>query len=146
MLFRSTIDTFFQRILRAFSFELGISMNYSLEIQLDELHQQTVDILLNKLSIENKELSKRVLNLVETKIEDVGKWKIEKDLLSLLGNMFNEDAYIAIKELEKCDKATFDASSQKILMAKRAAKKEVEEIKKAYNAIIVRSEERRVGK
>lgn len=133
----STIDTFFQRILRAFSFELGISMNYSLEIQLDELHQQTVDILLNKLSIENKELSKRVLNLVETKIEEVGKWKIENDLLSLLGNMFNEDAYMAIKELEKCDKATFDASSQKILMAKRVAKKEVEEIKRAYNAIIV---------
>ncbi len=132
----STIDTFFQRILRAFSFELGISMNYSLEIQLDELHQQTIDILLNKLSVENKELSKRVLNLVETKIEDAGKWKIEKDLLNLLANMFNEDAYIAIKELEKCDKSTLDASSQKILMTKRAAKKEIEEIKKSYNQVV----------
>lgn len=132
----STIDTFFQRILRAFSFELGISMNYSLEIQLDELHQQTVDLLLNKLSVENKELSKRVLNLVETKIEDSGKWKIEKDLLNLLGNMFNEDAYISIKELEKFDKATFDASSQKILLTKRATKKEIEEIKREYVSLI----------
>ncbi|HPS72193.1 MAG TPA: UvrD-helicase domain-containing protein, partial [Bacteroidales bacterium] len=83
----STIDAFFQRILRAFSFELGLNMNYNLEIQLDDLYEQTIDLLLNKLSVDNKELSKRVLGLIEAKIENTGKWKIERELTSLLQNI-----------------------------------------------------------
>ena len=46
----STIDAFFQRIVRAFAFELGISMSYEVEVTLDDCFQQTIDLLLNRIS------------------------------------------------------------------------------------------------
>lgn len=128
----STIDAFFQRVLRAFSFELGLNMNYNLEIQLDELHEQTIDLLLNKLSTENKELSKRVLNLVESKMENSGKWKIEKDLTSLLRNIFNEEAFHAIKALGHVNHEQFDAAASAVSKLRKIAKVEYEKAYEEY--------------
>ncbi|MBP1672412.1 MAG: helicase UvrD [Bacteroidetes bacterium] len=132
----STIDTFFQKILRAFSFELGLNMNYTLEIQLDELHEQTVDLLLNKLSVDNKELSQRMLTLIESKIEESGKWKVEQDLIALLQNIFNEDSYFAIQALSKLDKSEFDKSALQINILRRKYKARIKEISKEYQTIV----------
>lgn len=132
----STIDTFFQKILRAFSFELGLNMNYTLEIQLDELHEQTVDLLLNKLSVDNKELSQRVLTLIESKIEESGKWKVEQDLIALLQNIFNEDSYFAIQALSKLDKSEFDKSALQITLLRRKYKNKIKEITQDYKTLI----------
>lgn len=132
----STIDAFFQRILRAFSFELGLNMNYNLEIQLDDLYEQTIDLLLNKLSIDNKELSKRVLGLIENKIENTGKWKIERELTSLLQNIFNEDAFEAIKELRLQSHEKFDHAAVKVNLLKKKALKERDEAIEKYRQFI----------
>jgi len=132
----STIDAFFQRILRAFSFELGLNMNYNLEIQLDDLYEQTIDLLLNKLSVDNKELSKRVLGLIEAKIENTGKWKIERELTSLLQNIFNEDAFEAIKELRLQSHEKFDNAAVKVNLLKKKALKERDDAVEKYRQFI----------
>ena len=80
----STIDSFFQRIVRAFAFELGISMSYEVEVTLDDCFQQTVDLLLSRISKENPDLRDAVLELVEEQMADKGRWRIEGKLLDLL--------------------------------------------------------------
>jgi ATP-dependent exoDNAse (exonuclease V) beta subunit len=136
----STIDTFFQKILRAFSFELGLNMNYTLEIQLNDLHEQTVDLLLNKLSVDNKELSARILTLVQSKIEDSGKWSVEQDLISLLQNIFNEDAYEAIQALGKMDKNDFDKSAVAMAVLRRNFKNQLKTVIQDYQQLVKKTE------
>ena len=88
----STIDSFFQRIVRAFAFELGISMSYEVEVTLDDCFQQTVDLLLNRISKENPDLRDAVLELVEEQMADKGRWRIEGQLLDLLRVVYGDES------------------------------------------------------
>lgn len=88
----STIDSFFQRIVRAFAFELGISMSYEVEVTLDDCFQQTIDLLLNRISKENPDLRDAVLELVEDQMSEKGRWRIDGRLLELLYIVYGDEA------------------------------------------------------
>ena len=103
----STIDSFFQRIVRSFAFDLGLNTDFNVEVTLDDYFQQTVDLLYQRISDRNKEgksLARRVINLMEQKMEDSGKWRIDYDLLTLLKDVyFDEQASLNIDLLEDTD-------------------------------------------
>ena len=97
----STIDSFFQRIIRSFAFDLGINMNYSVEIDLSDCYNQTVDMLLNKLSKSDEDLSKRIMFLVDKQMNEKGRWQLEGELKKSLAFIYNERAFEPAKALEK---------------------------------------------
>lgn len=103
----STIDSFFQRILRSFAFDLGLSTDFNVEVTLDDYFQQTVDLLYQRISNKSKEgkdLARRVINLMEQKMEEDGKWRIDYDLLTLLKDTyFDEQAPLYIDLLKNTD-------------------------------------------
>lgn len=90
----STIDSFFQRIVRSFAFDLGLSIDFNVEVTLDDYFQQTVDMLYQRISgkkKEGKELAQRVINLMDQKMEENGHWHIDDDLLSLLKDIYYDE-------------------------------------------------------
>ena len=90
----STIDSFFQRIVRSFAFDLGLSFDFNVEVTLDDYFQQTVDLLYQRISgkrKEGKELARRVIDLMEQKMEENGLWRIDNDLLSLLKDIYYDE-------------------------------------------------------
>ena len=90
----STIDSFFQRIVRSFAFDLGLNTDFNVEVTLDDYFQQTVDLLYQRISNHNKEgkeLARRVINLMEQKMAESGKWRIDYDLLSLLKDIYYDE-------------------------------------------------------
>ncbi|MCQ2280715.1 MAG: UvrD-helicase domain-containing protein [Bacteroidales bacterium] len=87
----STIDSFFQRIVRAFAFELGISMGYEVEVSLDECFSQCVDMLLNRLSADNTKLKECILGLVNEQMGKNGRWRVENTLLEILSTIFGDE-------------------------------------------------------
>ena len=103
----STIDSFFQRIVRSFAFDLGLSLDFNVEVSLDDYFQQTVDLLYQRISgkkKEGKELARRVINLLDQKMEENGHWRIDDDLLSLLKDIYyDEQAPQNIELLKKTD-------------------------------------------
>lgn len=103
----STIDSFFQRIVRSFAFDLGLSLDFNVEVTLDDYFQQTVDLLYQQISgkkKEGKELARRVIELMEQKMEEKGHWRIDNDLLSLLNDIYyDEQAPQHIDLLEDSD-------------------------------------------
>ena len=125
----STIDSFFQRIVRAFAFELGISMSYEVEVTLDDCFQQTVDLLLNRISKENPDLRDAVMELVEEQMTDNGSWRIEKRLLGLLGVIYGDET--AAKPL-----SALSATDQ----LKECLKRQSERIKEARERLLQVSE------
>ncbi len=77
-----TIDTFFQRILRAFIQELGLDLNYNIEIESSTLMAQSADALVEQITSDN-ELKKWLLEFIEERVEDGKKWSITDGILAL---------------------------------------------------------------
>jgi len=110
----STIDSFFQRILRAFALEFGLSTQFNLEIETEEFFKETVTVLINRISINNKKLTERVLDLVKHLMLDKGKWKIEWEILELLKMNTNEEVFLPLKKLQESENNNFDQAKKNI--------------------------------
>ena len=84
-----TIDRFFQRIIRAFIRELGIDLNYNLEIDPTMLLTRSADTLIEKIA-QNEELKHWLLEFAEERINDGTRWDMRGDLCSLGKEIFKE--------------------------------------------------------
>ncbi|MBR1994983.1 MAG: UvrD-helicase domain-containing protein, partial [Alistipes sp.] len=84
-----TIDTFFQRILRAFIKELNLDLNYNIELETASLLTQGADQLIERIT-SNKELLTWLTHFVEERIEEGRRWDIREGILSLGGEIFKE--------------------------------------------------------
>ena len=65
-----TIDTFFQRILRAFIKELGIDLNYNIELETATILTKSADSLIEEITT-NRDLLGWLTRFVEERIEEV---------------------------------------------------------------------------
>lgn len=87
----STIDKFFQQIIRSFAREIGVNGGFNIELDSDMILKQAVDNLLSSLvDDENKQLMSWISDYVEERIDDGNNWKPQRDLLKLGQQIFNE--------------------------------------------------------
>lgn len=84
-----TIDTFFQRILRAFIKELGIDLNYNVEIETASVLAKSADALIEQIAVD-KELLRWLTDFVQERIDDGYGWDIRSGILSLGKELFKE--------------------------------------------------------
>ncbi|MGN0007355.1 MAG: UvrD-helicase domain-containing protein [Alistipes sp.] len=93
-----TNDTFFQRILRAFVKELGIELNYSIELDTAPIVSKSVDAVIEEIT-ENKELSGWIRDLAQDRIESGKKWNVREGILLLHNELFKEYTKKAIANI-----------------------------------------------
>ena len=86
-----TIDKFFQRIIRAFIKELGIDLNYNIELDHSSLLSRSADRLVEKIA-DDAELKRWMLEFVEERINDGVRWDMRGDLRSLGNEIFKESS------------------------------------------------------
>ncbi len=84
-----TIDTFFQRILRAFIKELGIDLNYNVEIETSSVLAKSTDTLIDRIA-DDGELRRWMTEFVQERIDDGSRWDIRDGILQLGGELFKE--------------------------------------------------------
>lgn len=84
-----TIDTFFQRILRAFIQELGIDLNYNIEIETASVLGKGADALVEEIRTDT-ELQRWLTAFVEERIDEGKRWDVREGILSLGGEIFKE--------------------------------------------------------
>jgi ATP-dependent exoDNAse (exonuclease V) beta subunit len=85
----STIDSFFQKIISAFSRDLGIQGGYRLEFDIEQVKAELIDRLFIGLE-ENNDLRKWLVQFAMSKIESNKSWDIRYDINQLAGQIFNE--------------------------------------------------------
>ncbi len=102
-----TIDTFFQRVIRAFTRELGIPGNYTIEIDTLPVLKYAIDQLLDGLE-DKMDLLSWLMQFSENKISEGKSWDINNDLLGLGNEIFREEfaagagkLQLALSEKEK---------------------------------------------
>ncbi|MDE6777877.1 MAG: UvrD-helicase domain-containing protein [Alistipes sp.] len=84
-----TIDTFFQRILRAFIRELGIDLDYNVEIETATMLGKSADALVEQITTDG-DLRRWMSEYVRERIEDNEKWDVRDGIMALGGEIFKE--------------------------------------------------------
>ncbi len=85
----STIDSFFQRIIKSFAREAGLQSNFDLALDTNEILDKAADQMLLKLS-DDKDLLNWLSEFAEERIEDGKSWDFKKEILNLGKQLFNE--------------------------------------------------------
>lgn len=101
----STIDTFFQKILRAFAKDIGISAAYNLHLDEDSAIQEITENVISNTNDNNRQ-SKWLMKGALDKIQDGKSWNIREELKNLFKETFKENYQVKenrIKESFKND-------------------------------------------
>lgn len=102
----STIDSFVHRVIRSFAFDLHLPINFEVEMEEDELRAKIVDTLISKVGSE-PELTRILVNFIESKTDDEKGWNIERDLLKTASFLSKEDGSEHIQKLRTLSLADF---------------------------------------
>ncbi len=90
----STIDSFFQRIVRSFARELNIPGNYEVELDSKHVLEAAVTNFLDKLSKKDEpELFNWMMSFSEKRIEEGSGWDFRGELLELANKVLNSETY-----------------------------------------------------
>jgi ATP-dependent helicase/nuclease subunit A len=85
----STIDSFFQKIIRAFTREIGIQSSFTIELDTDSILDKAIDQLF--FEIESNDILKNWLILfAEDKIQEGRSWNFKKEIIELGKEVFKE--------------------------------------------------------
>lgn len=102
----STIDAFFQKVIRSFTREAGILGDYRLEIDQDLVMEDVIGSLIDELG-DRRELTQWVVELALQNLENDRSWDMRTSLVSFSNEIFREE----FKEVETSIK---DAAENKI--------------------------------
>lgn len=85
-----TIDSFFQRVIRAFARELDIPAGYEIELEHEAVLSDAVDSLLADVSSDSKLLD-WISSYVASRLDDSKGWDIRKEIMEVASQIFRED-------------------------------------------------------
>ncbi len=118
----STIDSFFQRILKAFTREIGLNVGFNIELNAKPIIEKAVDGLFDDIE-DNKELKLWLQDYAFSKVQDGNSWDIHKDLIDFSNSSFSEVFY-------SFDEAHLDSLSD--IKVFKTLRKELDEIVGGY--------------
>jgi len=117
----STIDGFYQKIIRSFSFELGINAAYRLEMNSEKVKEDLVTRL-NKLLNDRDDLLQWIINYARKQIENDRSWNYTMVLKKLADELFKERFHPfdeAVSRLSETDRqkvfSTIDKLSDELI-------------------------------
>jgi ATP-dependent exoDNAse (exonuclease V) beta subunit len=87
----STIDSFFQSIIRAFAKELDLPIGMEIELDTQSALAAAVEQVLKAYESGKDEISQWIEDFVSDRIDEDKNWKIEDSLLQFSRELFNED-------------------------------------------------------
>lgn len=112
----STIDGFTHRVLRTFARDLGLPVNFEVQLKTEEILSEAVERLISKAG-EDKTLTKVLINFVLTKTDDDKSWDISRDLFEIakLITQETDQPYLNLlknKSLEDFQKLSYEVRKQ----------------------------------
>jgi ATP-dependent helicase/nuclease subunit A len=92
----STIDAFFQKVIRSFTRESGLVGDYRLEVEQDAVLETVIDNLIDELG-NNTELTDWVVEFAKENLENERAWDVRYSLIEFAREIFREE-FKAIEE------------------------------------------------
>ncbi|MBN8577483.1 MAG: UvrD-helicase domain-containing protein [Cytophagales bacterium] len=86
----STIDAFFQRVIRAFTREAGLAGDYRLEVEHDEVVDEVINNLMEELG-SNDQLTQWIIDFAGKNLEEDKAWDVRPGLREFVKEIFKEE-------------------------------------------------------
>ena len=109
----TTIDSFTYRLIRSFAFDLGLSMNFDVEMDTKSLLNEAVDLLISRIG-EDIELTKVLLDFSIQKTNEDKSWDISRELKEIAHILLNENDHSYVKQLRDKSLSEFIELKEKL--------------------------------
>ncbi|CAA0218676.1 UvrD-helicase domain-containing protein [Tenacibaculum maritimum] len=86
----TTIDSFTHKIIKSFAYDLGLSLNFEVEMDAVSLLNEAVDVLISKIGTD-KALTKLLIDFSLDKADDDKSWDVSRELNDFARILLNED-------------------------------------------------------
>ncbi|HLU90852.1 MAG TPA: UvrD-helicase domain-containing protein, partial [Cyclobacteriaceae bacterium] len=86
----STIDSFFQRVVRAFAREIGLPAKFEIELDQAAVMERLVDRVITRVSLD-RDLHRWLVDFADEKIREGKSWDIRLNIAQLGAEIFEED-------------------------------------------------------
>lgn len=96
----TTIDSFTYKVIKSFAFDLGLTMNFEVEMDAISLINKAVDVLISKIG-DDKKLTKTLIDFSLSKANEDKSWDIAFDLKEIAKLLLNENDLLHIEKLQK---------------------------------------------
>lgn len=128
----STIDAFFQKIVKSFAKELGLLGNYKVELDQDKIKQEVIDQIIDELG-DDKELTNWLVDFSLAKVDENKSWNIRPQIETLANEVFKESFRPIEKSINQIKGVVFKNNREKVGDIKAGFEKEMKS--KASKAI-----------
>ena len=135
-----TIDSFFQRVLRNMSKELGLTAGLRLELNDTQVEEKAVDQLVDSLD-KDKNLLSWITKFIFDNIDNDKRWNVIGDIKRFGKNIFSNETYYRNREslnrfMSENDGKTRDTFVERLVKLKRDAQDMLPKIKQEYDKTI----------
>lgn len=102
----TTIDSFTHKIIKSFAYDLGLSLNFEVELDAQSLLNEAVEVLISKIGTDRK-LTNLLIDYSLEKADDDKSWDISRDLNEFAKILLNEDDVAHFRNLANKDLEDF---------------------------------------
>ena len=106
----STIDAFFQKVIRSFTRESHLVGDYRLEVDLDPVLEEVINNLIDELG-DKPQLTKWIVEFAKENLENDRAWDVRKSLMEFAKEIFREE-FKTIQKQVRLDSADVDFFSK----------------------------------
>ncbi len=131
----TTIDSFTHKIIKSFAFDLGLTLNFEVELDSEALLQQAVAVLISKIGIE-KEITKTLIDFSLEKAKEDKSWDISLDLNDFAKVLLNDEDAKHFETLKNKTIGDFTSLKNKLIKAQKDLHLKFEQIGKNGLSII----------
>ncbi|WP_369048812.1 UvrD-helicase domain-containing protein [Tenacibaculum sp. UWU-22] len=123
----TTIDSFTHKIIKSFAYDLGLSLNFEVEMDANLLLNEAVDLLISKIGT-NPELTKTLIDFSLDKADDDKSWDIANELYEFSKILLNENDAHHFNKLTQKKIADFTLLRQKLAQHQKQIKNHAKKI------------------
>ncbi len=123
----TTIDSFTHKIIKSFAYDLGLSQNFEVEMDADDLLKESIDVLISKIGVD-KEITRTLVQYAKDKSENDQSWDITLDLFEFSRLLLNEDDVRNLKKIENKNLSDYESLNKKLRLQNKEIEKELKEL------------------
>ncbi len=122
----NTIDTFTYKLIRTFALDLGLSVNFEVEMDPEPWLNEAVENVISQIGID-KNISKILIDYALQQADDDKSWDVSNDLNKVSKIILNENDAVELEKLQKRNIADFLNFKKYLIKQKKEIENEFKE-------------------
>jgi ATP-dependent exoDNAse (exonuclease V) beta subunit len=102
----STIDSFVQKVIKSFTYEIGVESGYRVELDSDKVISDLTDILYRQID-DDIDLRNYLIHFANYKLQDGKNWDFKTEINKLAREIFKEEFHVSDKQTDDRNDLTY---------------------------------------